>query len=123
MQVSDMTGPEKRALGTLVRVVVGVDGRYSTEEAEALDRAAEELGADDFWGAVRAAGRAHHAEEEIKAEARAVERQEARETIYGALFTIAASGSIVGSEGWVLDWLAETWGIEASEAPPSEEEG
>ena len=121
MQVNDMTDAEKRALGTLVRVVVGVDGRYSTEEAEALDRAAEELGADGFWAAVRAAGRAHHDDEEIKAEAREVERQEARETIYGALFTIAASGSIVGSEGWVLDWLAETWKIETSEAPASEE--
>ncbi len=122
MKVSDMTGPEKQALGTLVRVVVGVDGRYTTEEAEALDRAAADLGADEFWAAVRAAGRAHHDEEEIKAEARAVERQEARETIYGALFTIAASGSISGSEGWVLDWLTEAWGIETSEAEAVEEE-
>ena len=122
MKVSEMTDAEKKALGTLVRVVVGVDGKYSPEEADALDRAAEELGADEFWEAVRAAGREHHDEEEIKAEARAVERQEARETIFGALFEIAASGSIVGSEGWVLDWLTGAWDLR-TEAPAVEEEG
>ena len=120
MQVSEMTDPEKQALGTLVRTIVGVDGRYSTEEAEALDRAAAELGADEFWEAVRAAGRQLHEEGDIKAQARAVERQEARETIYGALFTIAASGSIVGSEGWVLDWLTGAWDLQ-TEAPAVEE--
>ncbi len=122
MKVSDMSAPEKQALGTLVRAIVGMDGRYSTEEAEALDRAAADLGEDDFWAAVRASGQRQHEEGDIKAEARAVERQEARETIYGALFTIAASGSIVGSEGWILDWLAEAWEIEASEAEAVEEE-
>ncbi len=112
MKLNEMTDGEKQALGSLVRVIVGVDGEYSSEESAGLDQAAAELGEGEFWEVVRAAGRERHTEEIVRAQARAVERPEARETIYGVLFNVAASGAIVREEGQLLDWLAETWGLE-----------
>ena len=114
MKLSDMTEPERHALGSLVRVTVGVEGEYLPDEYAALDQAAEELGKEDFWELVERSGREQHTEEIVKAQARAVERQEARETIYGVLFNLAAAGSIVREEGKLLDWLAGAWELEAA---------
>ena len=112
MKLSEMTDVEKKALGSLVRVIVGVDGKYTPEESAGLDQAAEVLGVDDFWQVVEDAGHEHHTEDIVKDQARAVERQEAKETIYEVLFGLAAAGSIAREEGDVLEWLAGTWGLE-----------
>ena len=112
MKLSDMTDVEKQALGSLVRVIVGVDGKYTPEESADLQQAAEELGEDDFWQLVDAAGHQHHTEDIVKDQARAVERKEAQETIYGVLFGVATAGSIAREEGDFLDWLASTWSLE-----------
>ncbi len=122
MKLSEMTDLDKRALATLVRVIVRVDGKLSPEEAAALERAAENLGADEFWQLLDESGHHDLTEDVIKAEARAVEGQEARQTIYGVLFGIATAGSIVVEEGWILDWLAETWGLETGVGPGEQAE-
>ncbi len=111
MKLNQMTDSERQALGSLVRVIVGVDGRYSPAESAALDQVAEELGADEFWQLVDRTSHEHHTEEIVKDQARAVERAEARETIYGVLFNVAAAGSIDGDEGKLLDWLAGAWDL------------
>lgn len=112
MKLDDMTEPEKTALGTLARLVVALDGEYSLSESTQLQAAAAELGEEEFWRVVRDAGRQHHSEEIVTTQAAAVERQEARETIYGVLFNIAAAGSIVNREGHLLDQLATAWRLE-----------
>ncbi len=111
MKISEMTDVEKLALGSLVRVIVGVDGKYTAEESTGLRQAAEELGEDDFWQVVDDSAHEHHTEEIVKDQARAVDRKEAQETIYGVLFSIATAGSIAREEGDVLDWLAGTWSL------------
>ena len=112
MMISEMTDVEKKALGSLVRVMVGVDGKYTPEESAGMDQAAEALGEDDFWQVVEAAGHEHHTEEIVRDQARAVERKEAQEAIYEVLFALAAAGSIAREEGDFLDWLAGAWGLE-----------
>ncbi len=114
MKLQDMTGPEKQALRSLVRVMVGVDGSYSPEETATLQRAASELGEEAFWELVSEPGQQELTMDLVKARAREVERPEVRETIYGMLFGLAAAGSIVGEEGRILDWLAATWDLEVS---------
>ena len=114
MKLSDMTASEKQALGTLVRVIVGLDGEYSLDESAQLQEAAVELGEDEMWELLRTTGRQHHTEEIVQEQAREVERPEARETIYGVLFNIAAAGSIVKQEGQLLDQLAETWNLDTA---------
>ena len=120
MKISDMTDAEKQALGTLVRVMVRADGDFSEDELAGLERTAEELGEEDFWQLLRDSGREAHTEEGVKAQARAVDRKEAQETIYGVLFGVAATGSIVPQEAGVLDWLAAAWNLETGTAPPED---
>ena len=111
MKISEMTDVEKQALGSLVRVIVSVDGKYTPEESAGMEQAAAELGEDDFWQVVDSSAHEHHTEEIVKDQARAVERKEAQETIYGVLFGLATAGSIAREEGDVLEWLAGTWGL------------
>lgn len=118
MKLADMTEFEKRTLATLVRVMVGVDGKYTDAETTRLEQAANELGADEFWREVEAAGHEPHTEESIRDRARAIERKAVQTTIYKTLFGIAAAGAIVGPEGDLLDWLAATWGLKTPEPLP-----
>ncbi|MEE8523842.1 MAG: hypothetical protein V3T72_07910 [Thermoanaerobaculia bacterium] len=112
MKLSEMTESEKKVLGTLVRVMVGADGRISPAEYEGLQDAAKELGADEFWEVINQAGSHSIAEEEARAEAGAVDRKEAQTAIYGVLFGIAAAGTIAVQESSLLEWVADTWGLE-----------
>ena len=41
-----------------------------------------------------------------------ITRQEPREAIYEILFEAASGDALQGLEPEMLDWLAETWGIE-----------
>ncbi len=112
MKLNEMNAEEQTALGTLVRVIVALDGEYSMEESNQVLAAAAQLGTDDFWTLIRDTGSQPHSEEIVNAQAAAVTRQEARVAIYSALFNIAAAGSIVSQEGHLLDQLAATWKIE-----------
>ena len=114
MKLKDMTDAEMIALGTLVRVIVTIDGEHSLEESAQLQAVAAELGEEAFWELIRLTGKQHHTEEIVNAQAAAVERQAARETIYGVLFRVAAAGSIVSQEGHLLDQLATTWNLKTS---------
>ena len=122
MKLSDMTNPERHALGALVRRMVGADGTASLEESAGLERVAAELGADDFWGLVREREGGHDPDEAIDAPAGDVERREAQETIYRVLLRIATAGSIMGEEAPLLNRLAEIWGIDASLQSPEQDE-
>ncbi len=114
MKLNDMTADERMALGTLVRKMVGIDGEYSAEEAANLEDVARGFGADVFWSLIREAGQEDLSDEALKARARAVEREETQKTIYATLFGIATAGSIVAAESSLLEWLAETWGLETA---------
>ena len=112
MKLKDMKAAERIALGTLVRKMVGIDGEYSAGEAKKLERVATGLGTDDFWHLIRDAGKKDLSDQALKERAKAIDREEVQRTIYSALYGIATVGSIVASEGSLLDWLAETWGLE-----------
>ena len=115
MKLDQMTDGEKQALGALVRVLVGVDGKYTPAEFAGLQKTADYLGEDEFWQVVNDSGH-RHLDPEL---AGAVERPEAREAIYGVLFGIAAAGTVIKEEGKLLDWLAETWQLATeTEAEP-----
>lgn len=112
MKLEQMTDGEKQALGALVRVLVGVDGDYSAAEVAGLQKTAEYLGEDEFWQLVKDSGHRDLDQESLRGLASAVDRPEGREAIYGVLFGIAAADTVVTGEGELLDWLAESWGLE-----------
>ena len=112
MKMNEMTADERLALGTLIRVLIRIDGEYSREELTEIGAIALDLGEDEFWEAIDQAGHADLSDEAAMERARAVTRQDARETIFGALLGLAESGGIVGNEPTMLDWLADLWSIE-----------
>lgn len=113
MTLADMTEDEKRALASLVRLLVRADNQFSADESAAMHEVANELGADEFWGMVEAAMlREGQDEEHVKAEAKGVTRQEAREVIYGSLFTIAIEDAMLAKQSELMEWLGAEWGIQ-----------
>lgn len=114
MTISEMTDDERHTFGALVRAMVGADGSTSLEESGDLQDTAKQLGADEFWGLIRETAGTDYEAEKIQARATSIVRKEAQETIYGVLFSLARTGSIVGREAALLDWLATTWSIETS---------
>ena len=113
MKLDQMTDSEKRTLGALVRVLVGIDGEYSAAEVAGLQKTAEYLGEEEFWRQVNDSGHRHLDQDALARLANEVERPEAREAIYGVLFGIAAAGTVVADEGKLLDWLSGVWQLEA----------
>ena len=112
MKIKEMTSDEKLALGTLVRIMIRLDGDFSREEFTELGAVALDLGEDDFWEVVEHAGHHDLSDDSAMARARAVERTEARETIFATLLGIAESGGIVSAEPSLLEWLAQTWDLD-----------
>ena len=117
MKLSEMTERERETLATLVRLMVGADGRLSGEESSDLQQVAQELGEDDFWALVRNTHGETYEREAVQADARQIERKDVQEQIYGVLFTLAAEGAIMGDEARLLDWVAETWKIDIQPIP------
>lgn len=117
MKINEMNSEERLALGSLVRTMVGKDGSFSREESSELAEIAKELGADGFWAAVDEAGQLDMSEDAVMARARAVERVDARETIYATVANIAESGSVMGTEASLLDWLTAEWGLQPLNVP------
>lgn len=117
MKIADMTEDEQHALAGLVRWMLQVDGRISTEERTHLDVIAEQLGTEQFWALLDMAEREPLDVEALRACASRVLRKPAQETIYGALLDIAIAGTIVSSESEVLDWLIGFWGLELQDGP------
>ena len=99
-------------LVALVRIMVGLDRRFSEGEADSIGAIALEVGEDSFWTHMRASYESELTLHEVMALAAAVERQEAHETIYGSLFELAANGGIEPEEGGLLRRLAQLWKLE-----------
>lgn len=110
VKLDEWTEPEKLALASLVRLMVRMDGTFSRSEGASLQGAADELGSDEFWGLVESAAlRDNQAVEEVQELAKAVERQDIRETIYGVLYLLAIADALGTDERKLLEWLEETW--------------
>lgn len=137
-----LTDAEKLALAGLLRIAIRLDGRVTPEERSTLDAIADELFAvpseQKFTGnpfrsaltdpehpggdapaqalgaLMERAAKEFPDDEAVRGAARAVTRQEAREILYGAVFSIAASDTISNAEWSLLRWLESEWNI----APP-----
>lgn len=118
MKLADLNKAEQQALFSLIRVLVRADSEFSAEEASGLKDVAEQLGSDDFTDLMNESAAWIIDEDTVKERARSVERKEIQEEIYGTLYTIATSDGTDSRENDLLDWLAETWGLEISQEDP-----
>lgn len=112
MKIADMTKDEREAFGALLRLVTRLDGSFTSDEGGTLDELADQLGRDELWGLVETANLRDRDEAEVRELAAGVKRREVQETMHHALYTLAIQDILGERERELLDWLAETWGLD-----------
>ena len=61
-------------------------------------------------------------EETLRSFLRKLDRQEAREVIYGTIMEAAMTDTVEGRESELLTWLAKEWNVEVKyEEPPADD--
>lgn len=111
MELSDLTAEERVALAALLEVVVESDGTASDDEVQALQRVIDAVGADAYAAAADAADARFPDEVALKAFLPSIDRQEARELIYGAVLDAALPDAMATHESTLLEWLATAWNV------------
>jgi hypothetical protein len=111
LPLGDLAAPEQLALAALLRLLVRLDGQFTSEEQEALQDLALTMGERQFWRVMDEAGQTLPDDESIRQSALSVTNQASREIIYMALLRVAESDVIQTREASLLDWLLEHWGL------------
>ena len=121
--VERLSESEALVLAGLLRQMIRADGRFTTEERQALSHVALEIavgpppadaiGEVALYALMDRAAQKFATDGALRAAASTVTRPEIRAAIHAMLFEVAASDTITVNEAQVLDWLAETWELEA----------
>ena len=120
MELPDLNHDQRLALVAIIEAIVPADRRVSEEEADALADITAELGEAEFRSiAIEADGR-FKGEDDLRAFLAALPGQEARELIYGTVLELAMSDFVSGHESALLQWLGQTWQVEASFDTPEQ---
>ncbi len=112
LQVSELTHDEELALLGLLKAVIQADKKLGFEENEELKRVAGLMGTARFHERVTEAKQLFHKLSEIKAHAKKIDRQPARQLIFNLALEMARQDGVISEEEDLLSWLAETWSVE-----------
>ena len=123
MELSELNKDEQVALAGLLEFVVMASGHVTEDEEQEIDAIIEALGEDAYRAAVEQSDHRFPDEKALRAFLSTIERQDAREVIYGTIIEAAMTDTVEGRESALLNWLAETWNIEIHyEDAPAEKE-
>jgi hypothetical protein len=114
MELTDLDPNERLALVALIEATVRADHGVSEEEEEVIAEIIDALGEGAYREAVEAADKRFKSEADLKAFLQGIQREEARNLIYGTVLDLAMSDVVTGSESPLLSWLASTWNVEAA---------
>jgi len=109
VQLSDLEPHERLALAGLLRFLVRMDGKLSSDEVAALATLGKELGSTLFWQTMARAQQELESADDVVEAVERVERPHVREWIYGILMGIAVVDGLSDEESELLDWLLQTW--------------
>jgi hypothetical protein len=116
MELSELNQDEQIALAGLA------SGHVTPEEEGEIDAIVEAIGEEKYRAAVDAVDQRFGDEKALRAFLASIERQEARELIYGSLIEAAITDTVEGRESELLEWLAKEWKIEVTYDEPAEDE-
>lgn len=123
MDLSELNKDEQVALAGLLEFVVMASGHVTEDEEQEIDAIIEALGEDAYRAAVEQVDARFKDETSLRTFLSTIERQDAREVIYGTMIEAAMTDTVEGRESALLEWLAKTWNIEVTyEEPPAQEE-
>ncbi len=111
MTLAELDEHEKLAFAGLLRLLVRVDGRFSTSEVAAITGLAKEMGSGEFWTLMREAQVEMATTDALRAAVGRVQRAEVREWIHSVLVGIAVADGIDETEDELLHWLSSAWNL------------
>jgi hypothetical protein len=124
MELADLNKDEQIALAGLLEFVVLASGHVTPDEEAEIDTIVEALGEENYRVAVDEVDKRFPDEPALRGFLAKIDRQEAREVIYGTVIEAAMCDTVEGRENALLAWLADAWKVEVTyEEPPASEEG
>lgn len=111
MELTDLTHDERLALVALVEVVVASDANVSDDEQTQIAQVASAFGDDAYRALANEADERCPDEAALKSFLVGLQRQDARELIYGTVLEAALPNVIDTHESSLLGWLATAWKI------------
>src|SRR5215207_3504803 len=123
MELADLNHEQRLALVALIEATIQADRRASEEEESALADVIAELGDADYRRVAIEADSRFKDEDDLKSFLGNLQGQEARELIYGTVLELAMSDFVSGHESALIQWLGQTWKVEASFDSPEHESG
>jgi hypothetical protein len=123
MELADLNKDEQIALAGLLEFVVLASGHVTEDEEHEIAAIVEALGDEPYRVAVEEVDKRFPNEQALRTFLSSIERQEAREIIYGTVTEAAMTDTVEGRESALLEWLAKEWNVEVTyEEPPTGEE-
>jgi len=123
MELADLNQNEQLALAGLLEFVVLASGHVTEDEQIEIDSIVEALGEENYRKAVDQVDKRFPDEKALRAYLTSIDRQDARELIYGVVMEAAMTDTVEGRESELLEWLAEAWKVEVTfEEPPADDE-
>lgn len=111
MELSDLTHEEQLALVALIGVMVSADSDVSEEEQALIARVATVLGDEAYQALADEADERFTDEEDLRTFLSGLQRQDARELIYGTALEAALPDTVDRRESSLLGWLATAWNV------------
>ena len=122
MELIDLNHEQRLGLVALIEATVAADRRATDEEADILAGIVAEFGDETYRKLAAEVDRRFASEDELKQFLSQLPGDEARELIFGTVLDLAMADVVSGHESPLIQWLADTWQIDASFAPPDSAE-
>ena len=111
MEIRDLNEDEQLALVGLIEFIAESNATISEEEEEEISGLVAEFGAEKYRSLVDAVDEKFGNEEALRAFLTGIERQEARDLIYGLGLETALSDAENLAHSDMLDWLRAEWNV------------
>lgn len=111
MEIRDLNEEEQLALMGLVEFVAESNATISEEEQEELEHLVEAFGAEKYRALVDRVDEKFPNEEALREHLQTIQRQEARDLIYGLTLETALSDAENLNHSDMLDWLRGEWNV------------
>jgi hypothetical protein len=123
MEIADLNKDEQIALAGLLEFVILASGQMTEDEQHEIDSIIDAIGEDSYQAAVDEVDKRFPDEQALRAFLSKIDRQEAREVIYGSVIEAAIKDAVEGRKSGLLDWLAGEWKVEVTydELPADED--
>lgn len=98
MELADLNQDEQIALAGLLEFVVLASGHVNEDEQQEIDSIVDAIGEDNYRKAVEQVDKRFPDEKALRVFLSKIERQEARELIYGSVIEAAMTDTVEGRE-------------------------